>query len=258
MRDWLSDGARQARVVGHRGAMAYRPENTMASFAHAVELGADWVECDVHLSMDGQLIVVHDETLDRTTDGTGFVKDHTLDQIKRLDAGSWFHRAYAGERVPTLPELLAWAAARRVPVDIEIKNAPVYYEGIERAVVQALDEAGMSDQAIVISFDHAAVKRVHDLDDRVATGVLYAGRPIDAIALARQAGADALLPHWAYVTRDDVATAHRARVAVAPWATSDPEILRRLIRAGVDAIGTNHPDVMRRVLDEMGNSVQET
>ena len=145
--------------------------------------------------------------------------------------------------------MLAWARRRNTIVDIEIKNAPVYYAGIEAAVVEVLHRHDMTEQVIVISFDHAAVQRVKTLDSRIATGVLYAGRPVDAgVGMARQAQADAVLPHWAYVTAEDVATAHAAGLSVAPWASSDPAVLRHLIAAGVDAIGTNHPDVLRDVL----------
>jgi glycerophosphoryl diester phosphodiesterase len=109
----------------------------------------------------------------------------------------------------------------------------------------------MTQQVIVISFDHAAVQRVKTLDSRIATGVLYAARPVDGgVGMARQAQADAVLPHWAYVTAEDVATAHAAGLSVAPWASSDPAVLRHLVAAGVDAIGTNHPDVLRDVLSQ--------
>src|SRR6185295_178724 len=134
-------------VVGHRGAMGYCPENTLASFARALELGADWIELDVHLSRDGELIVIHDEALDRTTNGHGLVQDHTLAELKQLDAGS-------GARLLTLGELLDWARQHDTIVDIEIKNAPMYYDNIEDKVVNSLRDANMIDQAIVISFDH--------------------------------------------------------------------------------------------------------
>src|SRR5436190_6736475 len=122
-------------VVGHRGAMGYCPENTFASFERGLELGADWIELDVHLSRDGALIVIHDETLDRTTNGHGYVKDHTLAELQQLDAGN-------GERIPTLPEVLDWAKSRKAILDIEIKNAPLYYDGIEAKVVDALTTSG--------------------------------------------------------------------------------------------------------------------
>ena len=122
-------------VVGHRGAMGHCPENTLASFERGLELGADWIELDVHLSRDDALVVIHDETVDRTTNGHGAVRDHTLAELKALDAGGWFGPEYAGQRIPTLDEVLAWARQRDTIVDIEIKNAPVYYAGIEAAAV---------------------------------------------------------------------------------------------------------------------------
>jgi glycerophosphoryl diester phosphodiesterase len=237
-------------VVGHRGAMGYRPENTLASYEHALALGADWIECDVHLSRDGVPVVMHDETVDRTTNGHGLVRDHTLAELERLDAGSWFGAEYADQRVLTLQELLEFARSKDTVLDIEIKNAPLYYDGIEAAVVKALQNTRMTEQAIVISFDHRAVGKVKTLEARLATGVLYAGRPADGgLGLARLVNADALLPHYAYVTPEDTAAAHAAGLSVAPWATSDPPILKQLIAAGVDGIGTNHPDVLRQLLD---------
>jgi glycerophosphoryl diester phosphodiesterase len=229
-------------VVGHRGAMGYCPENTLVSFERGLELGADWIELDVHLSRDRALIVIHDETLDRTTNGHGLVRDHTLAELRELDAGE-------GQRLLTLDEVLEWARQKDTVVDIEIKNAPIFYEGISEAVVDAVTSAHMTDRVIVISFDHAAVKRVKDVAPGIATGVLYACRPTDGgVGLARATGADAVLPHWAYVTPEDVMVAHEAGLSVAPWATSDPAVLKHLVQCGVDAIGTNHPDVLRQVL----------
>ena len=113
----------------------------------------------------------------------------------------------------------------------------------------------MTEQVIVISFDHAAVQRVKSLDPRTTTGVLYACRPLDGgVGLARAAQADAVLPLWAYVTREDVDTAHAAGLSVAPWATSDPSVMRELIACGVDAIGTNHPDILQEVLHSVATS----
>jgi glycerophosphoryl diester phosphodiesterase len=229
-------------VIGHRGAMGYCPENTLSSFERALALGADWIELDVHMTRDGALAVIHDETLDRTTNGHGPVQATSAAELTQLDAGG-------GERVPFLPEVLDWARTRGTVVDVEIKNAPVYYAGIESAVVSAVQDSQMTDQVIVISFDHRAVRRVHELDSRIVTGVLYGARPVDGgVSLARAANADALLPHYAYVTKEDVQLAHAAGLAVAPWATSEPEQLRKLIDAGVDAIATNHPDILRKIL----------
>jgi glycerophosphoryl diester phosphodiesterase len=214
----------------------------MASFERGLELGADWLELDVHLSRDEALIVIHDETLDRTTNGHGLVREHSLAELRTLDAGG-------GQRIPTLDEVLAWARERETIVDIEIKNAPVYYAGIQQKVVAAVRAAGMTESVIVISFDHLAVRGVHELDPNIATGVLYGCRPTDGgVGLARAAGADAVLPYWTYVLQEDVEAAHAAGLAVAPWATSDPTVLRRLLDYGVDSICTNHPDILRDIV----------
>ena len=280
LRDRLARERGRVWVVGHRGAMGHCPENTLASFERGLQLGADWIELDVHLSRDNALIVIHDETLDRTTNGQGAVREHSLAELKALDAGSWFGPEYAGEPIPTLDEVLGWLNSGLVGTNIDQKlinrgvtgqsavnkiedfdgslGGPIkkdklwfllYYAGIEAAVVEALDRYGMTEQVIVISFDHRTVQRVKTLDPRIATGVLYSGRPVDGgVSLAAQAQADAILPHWAHVTAADVAGAHSAGLSVAPWASSDPAVLRGLIDAGVDAIGTNHPDVLRDVM----------
>jgi len=227
-------------VVGHRGAMGYCPENTLASFERGIELGADWIELDVHLSRDGELIVIHDETLDRTTNGHGYIKDHTLAELRTLDAGD-------GEHIPTLDEVLSWASARGVTLDIEIKNAPLYYDGIEASVVRLLDAHQMTDQVVVISFDHHAVARVKALEPDIMTGVLYAARPVDCVALAKQANADAVLPQHAFVTREDVERVHDAGMYVAPWTADEASLVESLMAKGVDAIATNYPDRAARL-----------
>src|SRR5512136_2560745 len=132
--------------VGHRGARGHAPENTLASFDLAVEMGVNVVETDVHLSKDGEVVLIHDHTVDRTTNGHGFVKDLTLAELKWLDAGSWYDPKYAGERIPTLAELLTWAKDR-VGVAIEIKNGPIYYPGIAEKTIRLLRDHGMERQA---------------------------------------------------------------------------------------------------------------
>jgi glycerophosphoryl diester phosphodiesterase len=237
-------------VIGHRGACGYRPENTFASFQLAAELGANWVELDVHMTHDEQLVVIHDPFLERTTNGQGLVRDHTLAELKRLDAGAWFGPEFAGQRIPTLPELLTWARRRDIAVDIEIKNGPVFYPYIAEAVVEAVTEAGMLERVLVTSFDHHAVERVRRRSAQVHTGVLYSARLRDPVGVAHTVDAEVLLPHWAYVVREDVQLAHEAGLGYATWATSDPRVLQRLLECGVDAIATDHPDVLVATMAE--------
>src|SRR5262245_51347936 len=186
-------------IVGHRGAMGYAPENTFASYERAVALGVDAVECDVHLSADGVPVVIHDHTLDRTTDGAGPVQALTLAELKRLDAGAWRGAEFAGQRLPTLDELLAWCAGRTA-LSIELKNGPTFYEGLAERIVELVRAHGMVGQANVISFDHLAVRRVKELEPRLMTGVLFAARLVDAPAAAKAAGADAIMPAYYFAT----------------------------------------------------------
>lgn len=221
--------------------MGHAPENTMASFRKAVEQGVDAIELDVHLTADDAVVVIHDPFLERTTNGRGSVREHTLEDVRALDAGSWFGPEFAGEQVPTLGEVLAWARERCI-VDIEIKGGPSPYRGIEARVVELLRRHGMIDRAIVISFDHPTTQRVKWLAPELATGVLYACRPIDPVSLARTAGADAILPHWSHCDAEQVAVARAAGLSVHAWATSDPSQIRELLQIGVDSVCSNHPD----------------
>jgi len=228
--------------VGHRGARGHAPENTMASFAKGLELGVDVIETDVHLSRDGEVIVIHDDEVDRTTNGHGYVKDMTLAELKQLDAGAWYDAKFAGERIPTLDELIRWAYDR-VPLAIEIKNGPFYYPGIAGKIVQLLRDHGMLRQAILISFDHMVLREARMLAPEVTTGLLYVGRLVDPVGAARAAGAAALHPAWQFVTPDVVETAHAGGLAISTWCPNDLPTIKILAQMGVDSIGTDYPDL---------------
>src|SRR5437588_12180787 len=144
-------GSGRILLGGHRGNADEFPENTLASFGSAVEVGVDVIECDVHRSEDGGLPVIHDHLLDRTTNGSGLVRDQTMAELKRLDAGSWKEPHFAGERIPSIDEVLDLARGK-VGVAIEIKNLPLPYTGIEDAVVSAIKKAAMVADVVVISF----------------------------------------------------------------------------------------------------------
>lgn len=243
--NWPSPG--RPLVIAHRGASGYAPENTLAAFQLAVEQGADMVELDVHLSRDGEVVVIHDDRLERTTDGHGLVGSATLAELRRLDAGAWRGAQFTGQRIPTLDEVLAWAHGR-TRLAIEIKNGPYFYPDIEAKVAALLARHAMLDQALVISFDHHALRRLRAIDPRITTGVLYAARPVDPVALASACGAAVLEPHWSYVTPEDVQRAHAAGLRVVAWSTSAPDVLQHLIASGVDGIATDHPDLLRGLL----------
>jgi glycerophosphoryl diester phosphodiesterase len=233
--------------------MGHAPENTFASFERAIELGVDAIELDVHLTADGEVVVIHDHELDRTTDGDGILGEKTLAELKALDAGKHFGAEYAGQRIPTLGEVLAWARGRCV-LDVEIKGGPWPYEGLEAKVVGLIREHEMTEQTFVISFEHQTVAQVRALAPEIAVGTLWSARPIDPVAVAQAAGANAILPFWSYCDAETVEQAHAAGLSVHPWATSDPEVVERLLSFGVDSVCSNHPDVVVGALRRLGGA----
>ena len=238
MRDRFSPG--RLLLGGHRGNPAHHPENTLASFASAIELGVDVIECDIHLTSDGRLAVIHDHTLERTTNGSGLVGRRTLAELKQLDAGS-------GERIPELVEVLELAHGK-VGVAVEIKNLPVTYPGIEAKLVEALRGVGMSGDCAAISFDHRSIKRVRELDQDVVGGVLVAGRPLMLAEMLSWADAQVYSPHWSFVDSETVAEVHSCGAVIGVWTVDDAEILERSRSLGVDAVYTNRPAEMLRLL----------
>ena len=241
MRSQLSVGALYERaresgaplVGGHRGNPAEHPENTLASFRSAIELGVDMIECDVHLSADGELVVIHDHTLDRTTDGTGLVARHRLADLRRLDIGG-------GERLPVLAEVCE-LARERVGLCVEVKQIPVAYPGLEEKLVACLGSLGMVEQTAVISFHHGSVKRLKDLEPRLTVGVLEGARPIDPVGLMRGAGADIYAPHYGAMDPELVEAIYAAGGSVGVWTVDDASAVDWCRACRPDSVFTNRP-----------------
>jgi len=227
--------------LGHRGASGTHPENTMISFARAVELGCDGIEFDVHRTKDGHLVVIHDPTLNRTTNGTGWVRDHTLAEIKRLDAGKFKHAKYAGQQVPTLAEVI-----HQTPVDlklfIELKAGSIHYPGIEADLIQALKTERALDRTQISSFDHHGLKLIHELDPHIELGMLFSDNPVDPVAMARACGATALHPFYLWVQPPMVMAARAAGMKVNVWTVNDPVPIALLKQIGVDGVFSDYPD----------------
>lgn len=216
----------------------------MASFRSAIDLGVDVIECDVHLTADGQPVVIHDHLLDRTTSGRGLVRDLTLAEIKRLDAGSWKSPAFSGERVPTLSEVLELARGR-VGVAIEIKNLPLLYPGIERAVLDTVTAAGMLGDVVVIAFDHRSLRRLRGLSPDILTGALEASRPVDVLGLLEDAGADVFCPYWAAIDPETARELHDAGKLIGVWTVDEPIALAWTQALPANAVYTNKPRTIR-------------
>jgi len=249
---------KRVQFVGHRGAAGLAPENTLAAFAKGIEAGVDAIECDVHLSADGALIVMHDPNVSRTTDGSGDVPSLTLAELKKLNAAAKFTGGWpTKEPVPTLAEVLALAQGK-VDVQIEIKVPALGgYPGIERKVAEAVAAADMVEHVLVICFNLDTLRTIHAADPRLRTGYLVSESTVPAQWLvSRSAMLDALKESGvgflgssaAFLSPELVQAAHERGLTVGVWTIDTAGDMRRFAAMGVDAITTNRPDVLRQTL----------
>jgi glycerophosphoryl diester phosphodiesterase len=243
-------GKQSIWTIAHRGASGHAPENTMAAFRRAVELGATFIETDLQITRDAQVIAIHDFTLDRTTTGKGQVHLLTLDQIRALDAGSWYSGAgvgaFAGERVPTLGEILDFAKEHDIIIYLEIKSGPAW--GVEHAVVAALRDQNASARVVILSFDPSTLDSVHRLDSTMMTGFLCEHPSNDLVERTVRAGARQLVARGDLITPSVIEKAHHAGLQVVAWTINEPEQMLRLIDVGVNGIITDYPDRLLSIL----------
>ncbi|MBI5652332.1 MAG: glycerophosphodiester phosphodiesterase [Chloroflexi bacterium] len=261
-------------IIGHRGASAVAPENTLAAFKRAFELGADGIELDVTLTKDGVPVVIHDEKVDRTTNGHGLVKQMTLDQIKQFDAGAWFDEKYRGEKIPTLAETLGAIGARGL-VNIELKTEalrpwPAKPQGVprlqiakfwvmvllrlressalEEKVVEVIEQTRAEKNVVLSCFNPFALGKTKSLNARLQRGLLYSTTlPIylKRAWFLRVAQPHALHPNAGMVTPEYAARMIARGYKINVWTVDDPIEAKRLAGLGVNAIITNKPDVVR-------------
>jgi len=241
-------------LVAHRGQSIRCPENTLAAFRAAVQDGAAMLELDVGVSADHEVVVLHDATLDRTTDGAGLLSDQPLAALRTLDAGAWFGPLFRGESLPTLREVFA-ELGQDIAINVEIKREAVQSgdgQGIEAAVVALVLEHGLLDRVVVSSFDPGALVRIKAQEPRLRTAVLYRHEvPFDAAALVSLFGADGLHLDRRHVTPDVVRSLHDAGYYVGAYTANDAQDLRRLAELGVDAVFTDDVVAAGRALGEV-------
>ncbi|MFI9805347.1 glycerophosphodiester phosphodiesterase [Streptomyces sp. NPDC052301] len=256
--------AGEVTVVAHRGASAYAPENTLASIDKAAQLGFTWVENDVQRTKDGKLVVIHDDSLQRTTNVEDVfpgrapwkVKDFTAAEIARLDAGSWFSPACTGTRVPTLQQYMRRVEHNHEKLLLEIKN-PELYPGIEQQTLKLLANEGWLDHAhvgrlVVQSFSADSVRTVHELKPAVVTAFL--GMPSMAQLQRYASFVDLINPSYGSLSQGYVAAVHAfdgphgRPLGVFAWTVNDAATARKVAGLGVDGVITNKPDVVRAAL----------
>src|SRR3989304_3660353 len=234
--------------IAHRGASGHAPENTLAAFQTAAEMGAHMIELDLHSSLDNELVVIHDRSLKRTTRSRGSVDRSTLKALRTLDAGSWFNGRYRGERIPILQEVLDLVGPH-ARLNVEIKKGLRAYTSLERRLLRCLEGYDQHKQPLISSFDESILKRIRRLDKNIPIGYLFKmGLPERVIRRALKLGAVSVHGSTRAVSIDLIGKAHAVGLKVFVYTVDEEEEMRRWIRLGVDGIFTNYPDRLTAVL----------
>lgn len=242
----------KTKILGHRGAMGLAPENTLPSFRKAIEASADGVEFDVQLSADGVPVVIHDEKVDRTTDGRGKVNELSVRELEKLDAGRFFSDKFVETRLPLLKEVLEVIQGMDI-INLELKNGNVRYEGMEEKVIEMTREFGVFDKTVFSSFNHYSLKKLKEIEPAARTGVLYMAGIYQPWEYARKLGAESIHPYYAAVVPDIVEECHKQEMAVNVFGVNESETIRKLLMMNVDAIITDYPGRAREILNEINS-----
>ena len=248
-------------ILGHRGASAYAPDNTRSAFEMAIEMGADGVETDIHLTKDGIPVIQHNYTIDRNSNGSGWVEELTLDELSMLDFGSWFSDDFKGERILTLDECLQIADKHMRLINLELKRATVKRSAIVEATLEVVKKYKMQDRVLISSFDHRLVKKAQNMCPEVLTGALYDEAEVDqeniaeiladAPAYVEKLGFDFAHPHIDYLLEDGLMQRyHEKGIGVSVWTVDKPHIAKQCFKQGVKCIITNKPDIITEAIRE--------
>lgn len=241
----------RTKIWAHRGASAYAPENTLEAFELAEKQGADGVELDVQLTKDGQIVVIHDETIDRVSDGTGYVKDYTLSQLKEFQFNR-LHPEFHSVKIPTLEEVYQLVSQTSMTVNVELKTGILRYKGIEEKVVELTKKMEMENRVIYSSFHHPSLVKIKKLDKHCQTGLLYSDGWIDVCKYALHHGIDALHPAIYHMkSKKLINTSKEKQLPLHVWTVDEESYMSYLIKNQIEAIITNKPDIgIKTVLED--------
>jgi glycerophosphoryl diester phosphodiesterase len=239
-------------VIAHRGFSGVAPENTIAAFKKAIDLGVDMIELDVHLSKDGQVVVIHDDTLNRTTNGKGKVANYTLNELKQLDAGSWFGNQFSGEKIPTLKEVLELTRGQML-LNIELKIGELgqytMMDLTDRSL-QEVEKTGVLNQVIFASFAPSAIDRIIGKNPKIPVALIYnqswtfpqevtGGRSIPVLSCSGKV-----------LTQTNISKTHQRGMKVIAWTLNTEEHMQHFLNMGVDGIVTDYPDRLIKILQK--------
>lgn len=231
-----------SKIFAHRGSAGTHPENTMAAFNEAERVGAEGLEIDVHFTKDNMLAVIHDDTVDRTTNGSGRVRDHTLEELQQLDAGSWFAPEFHEERILSLEEVLEWIQHNEMILNIELKYAGLDYIDFEEKVIQAVEHYDLVDRVIISSYNHEALKQVNELNPQIECAILYMARLYEPWNYAQTLGAKSLHPYAPATDIGVIRGAAEKDMPVRVYTVNQTEHLHFFIQANCSAIITDFPE----------------
>ena len=235
--------------LAHRGASSIAPENTLAAFRKAIEFGADGFELDVQLTKDTKLVVFHDEQLVRTTNGKGFIKDFTLADLKELDTGKWFNDNFIGEKIITLDELFSEFQGLDLTYNIELKSGIILYPGIEEAVIKLVERRKLVDNIIISSFNHYSIITCRQTNPEIKTGIIYLAGLYQPWEYAKTIGCYSVHPLYYNIKPEIVVGLKENDFAIFAWTVNDPNGMVACIRSGIDAIITDKPQDLARIIN---------
>ncbi|MEH7385554.1 glycerophosphodiester phosphodiesterase [Bacillus sp. JJ1521] len=233
----------KTKIFGHRGSAGTHPENTMISFKEAARVGADGIELDIQMTKDGVIVVIHDETVNRTTNGKykGWVKDYTLKQIKQMDVSYKFKDRYGNCEIPTLEEVFDWAKSNRLLINVEFKTGLVSYRGIEEKTMQMIKDYGLEDRIVLSSFNHYSLVKCRRMSRSIDLAILYMEGLYEPWEYAKRLKTNGIHPYHPTINKEIVDASKRNGIAVRPFTINDEKKMRQFIDFGCSAIITDHP-----------------
>ncbi len=238
--------------IAHRGFSGKYPENTRLAFEKAIEAGADGIELDVHFTKDGEVVVIHDERIDRTSDGEGYVVDFTYEELSRFDASASFAGVYGFNKIPTLREYFELVKpVEGFITNIELKTSVNEYPGIEKAVLELIDEFGLEDRIIISSFNHYSVMRTKAINPRIKCGFLESSWIYNFGEYTKTRGVECVHPHYISLNKESVTEIKSNNIQINTWTVNNESDVERLYNLGVDAVITNYPDMAKSVIERL-------
>lgn len=236
--------------IAHRGASGYYPENTLIAFEKAIELGCHGIETDVQMTKDGVLVLIHDELVNRTTNGSGLVSDYTYSELSKLDAGCFFGEDFKNEKIPRLDELLDITKNTSLVLNLELKNSVINYPNMEEKVIDVLYEYGLEDQTIISSFNHYSIKKCKSISQKIKTGILYSSVLFEVEKYAENLCADFIHPNFYTLLNnkhliDNVKT---SGLNINTYTVNEENFMKIMLDMNVYGIINNYPDKLKKLL----------